>query len=137
MVTLSRASRAEELHFELMGGHEIECGIFVDRVSDIKFSFYWTFKFESIGIYFNFIPIHLQVEKGSKAAKAGLKRGDQVLEVNSRDFEKGMPLQKAQTILMETTHIQFTVRSNLLGKYCLATILLNAIKCQSYIYWVK
>ena len=128
MVTLSRASRAEELHFELMGGHEIECGIFVDRVSDIKFSFYWTFKFESIGIYFNFIPIHLQVEKGSKAAKAGLKRGDQVLEVNSRDFEKGMPLQKAQTILMETTHIQFTVRSNLLGKYCLATILPNAIR---------
>ena len=83
--------------------------------------------FKSIGIYFNFIPIHLQVEKGSKAAKAGLKRGDQVLEVNSRDFEKGMPLQKAQTILMETTHIQFTVRSNLLGKYCLATILPNAI----------
>ena len=69
----------------------------------------------------------MQVEKGSKAAKAGLKRGDQVLEVNSRDFEKGMPLQKAQTILMETTHIQFTVRSNLLGKYCLATILPNAI----------
>ena len=37
-MTLSRASRAEELHFELMGGHEIECGIFVDRVSDIKMS---------------------------------------------------------------------------------------------------
>ena len=131
MVTLSRASRAEELHFELMGGHEIECGIFVDRVSDIKLNILILLdvlaNFESIGIYFNFIPIHLQVEKGSKAAKAGLKRGDQVLEVNSRDFEKGMPLQKAQTILMETTHIQFTVRSNLLGKYCLATILPNAI----------
>ena len=74
----------------------------------------------------------MQVEKGSKAAKAGLKRGDQVLEVNSRDFEKGMPLQKAQTILMETTHIQFTVRSNLLGKYCLATILPNAIRLYRY-----
>ena len=131
MVTLSRASRAEELHFELMGGHEIECGIFVDRVSDIKLNILILLdvltNLESIGIYFNLIPIHLQVEKGSKAAKAGLKRGDQVLEVNSRDFEKGMPLQKAQTILMETTHIQFTVRSNLLGKYCLATILPNAI----------
>ena len=89
--------------------------------------------FASISIYFNFIPIHLQVEKGSKAAKAGLKRGDQVLEVNSRDFENGMPLQKAQTILMETTHIQFTVRSNLLGKHCLAKIL---PKCDK-IYWVK
>ena len=38
MVTLSRASRAEELYFELMGGHEIGCGIFVDRVSDIEMS---------------------------------------------------------------------------------------------------
>ena len=38
MVTLSRASRAEELNFELMGGHEIGCGIFVDRVSNVKMS---------------------------------------------------------------------------------------------------
>ena len=91
------------------------------------FSFYWKINVESIGLYFHSIAIHLQVEKGSKAAKAGLKRGDQVLEVNSRDFEKGMPLQKAQTILMETTHIQFTVRSNLLGKHCLALIPPNLI----------
>ena len=64
MVTLSRASRAEELHFELMGGHEIECGIFVDRVSDIKLNILILLdvtitNLESIGIYFNFIPIHL------------------------------------------------------------------------------
>ena len=74
----------------------------------------------------------MQVEKGSKAAKAGLKRGDQVLEVNSRDFEKGMPLQKAQTILMETTHIQFTVRSNLLGKYFLPSISSNFLRLNKY-----
>ena len=59
-MTLSRASREEELYFEIMGGHEIECGIFVDRVSDIKLNILILLdNFESIGIYFNFIPIHL------------------------------------------------------------------------------
>ena len=59
----------------------------------------------------------LQVEKETKATKAGLKRGDQILEVNRRNFEQGMTLQRAQTFLMENTHLQITVRSNLLGKY--------------------
>ena len=58
----------------------------------------------------------LKVEKDSKAAKAGLKRGDQILEVNRRNFEQGMTLQRARTFLMENCHLQLTVRSNLLGK---------------------
>ena len=56
------------------------------------------------------------MEKESKAAKAGLKRGDQILEVNRRNFEQGMTLQRAQTFLMENSHLQLTVRSNLLGR---------------------
>ena len=49
VLTLTRPSREEPLHFSLMGGYERGFGIFVDRV-----------------------------EKTSKAAEIGLKRGDQV-----------------------------------------------------------
>lgn len=48
-ITLTRPSREEPLQFSLMGGYERGFGIFVDRV-----------------------------EKNSKAAEIGLKRGDQV-----------------------------------------------------------
>lgn len=48
-VTLTRPSRDENLHFNLMGGFERGFGIFVEKV-----------------------------EKGTKAAEIGLKRGDQV-----------------------------------------------------------
>ena len=60
--------------------------------------------------------LQIQVEKNSKAAKSGLKRGDQVLEVNRRDFEQGMTLTKAKTFIMENCHLQMIVKSNLLGK---------------------
>ena len=92
-----------------MGGHEKGFGIFIDKV-----------------------------EKGTKAAEIGLKRGnflffldlfiynlqmimffwigDQLLEVNRRSFENNMTLQKAITILMENTHLEMIVKSNLLGK---------------------
>jgi S1-C subfamily serine protease len=46
---ISRPSREEKLQFTLMGGYERNFGIFVESV-----------------------------QKGSKAADAGLKRGDQV-----------------------------------------------------------
>ena len=42
--------------------------------------------------------------------------GDQLLEVNRRSFENNMTLQKAITILMENTHLEMIVKSNLLGK---------------------
>ena len=79
--------RNEPLQFTMMGGHEKGFGIFIDKV-----------------------------EKGSKAAEIGLKRGDQLLEVNRRSFENNMTLQKAITILMENTHLEMIVKSNLLGK---------------------
>ena len=93
-----------------MGGQEKGFGIFIDKV-----------------------------EKGTKAAEIGLKRGnlylfllnlwiynlliiiifcsigDQLLEVNRRSFENNMTLQKAITILMENTHLEMIVKSNLLG----------------------
>merc|ERR1719225_479787 len=65
IVTITRAARSELLQFELIGGHDKSFGIFVDTV-----------------------------EKETKAAKAGLKRGDQILEVNRRNFEQGMTLQR-------------------------------------------
>ena len=71
----------------LFAGYEMNCGIFVSRV-----------------------------EKGSKAAEVGLKRGDQILEVNSSNFEHAMTLAKATTLLLETTHLAITVKSNLLGE---------------------
>lgn len=48
-ITLQKASRESPLHFKLLGGSERGFGIFVEMV-----------------------------EEGSKAAEAGLKRGDQV-----------------------------------------------------------
>ena len=60
---------------------------------------------------------YLQVEKDSKAAKAGLKRGDQILEVNKKNYEQGMNLQRGLTFLMENAYLELTVRSNLLGKH--------------------
>jgi len=48
-VVLTRATREEYLHFNILGGTERGCGLFINKV-----------------------------EKGSKADIAGLKRGDQV-----------------------------------------------------------
>lgn len=57
----------------------------------------------------------LQVEKGSKAEEVGLKRGDQILEVNGQSFAH-MNHAKALEILRQTCHLSITVKSNLLGK---------------------
>uniref|UniRef100_A0A8C6TPY8 Rap guanine nucleotide exchange factor 2 n=1 Tax=Neogobius melanostomus TaxID=47308 RepID=A0A8C6TPY8_9GOBI len=53
------------------------------------------------------------VEPGSKAAEAGLKRGDQILEVNGQNFEN-VQLSKANEILKNNTHLSITVKTNLL-----------------------
>ncbi|XP_017319678.1 rap guanine nucleotide exchange factor 2-like [Ictalurus punctatus] len=52
------------------------------------------------------------VEPGSKAAEAGLKRGDQILEVNGQNFES-VPLSKANEILHSNTHLSITVKTSL------------------------
>ena len=55
------------------------------------------------------------VERGSKAYDGGLKRGDQILEVNGTNFES-ISHSKALEVLRGTTLLSITVKSNLLGK---------------------
>uniref|UniRef100_T1J310 Rap guanine nucleotide exchange factor 2 n=1 Tax=Strigamia maritima TaxID=126957 RepID=T1J310_STRMM len=84
-VTLARSTRDEILHFSILGGYERGFGIFVSKV-----------------------------DKGSKAEDVGLKRGDQILEVNGQSFEH-MSHAKALEVLRGTTHLSITVKSNLLA----------------------
>ncbi|XP_049340499.1 rap guanine nucleotide exchange factor 2 isoform X4 [Astyanax mexicanus] len=84
VVTLTKPSREAPLAFTLLGGSEKGFRIFIDHV-----------------------------EPGSKAAEAGLKRGDQILEVNGQNFEN-VQLSKANEILRNNTHLSITVKTNLL-----------------------
>ncbi|XP_069992799.1 uncharacterized protein PDZ-GEF isoform X12 [Penaeus vannamei] len=84
-VTLTRPSRDEILHFSILGGYERGFGIFISKV-----------------------------EKGSKAEEVGLKRGDQILEVNGQSFDH-MNHGRALEILRQTCHLSITVKSNLLA----------------------
>ncbi|XP_007461818.1 PREDICTED: rap guanine nucleotide exchange factor 6 isoform X4 [Lipotes vexillifer] len=82
-VVLQKASRESPLHFSLNGGSEKAFGIFVEGV-----------------------------EPGSKAADAGLKRGDQIMEVNGQNFEN-ITFVKALEILRNNTHLALTVKTNI------------------------
>ncbi|XP_075397624.1 rap guanine nucleotide exchange factor 6 isoform X2 [Tenrec ecaudatus] len=82
-VVLQKASRESPLHFSLTGGSEKGFGIFVEGV-----------------------------EPGSKAADTGLKRGDQIMEVNGQNFEN-ITFVKALEILRNNTHLAFTVKTNI------------------------
>ncbi|XP_042883464.1 rap guanine nucleotide exchange factor 2-like isoform X8 [Penaeus japonicus] len=84
-VTLTRPSRDEILHFSILGGYERGFRIFISKV-----------------------------EKGSKAEEVGLKRGDQILEVNGQSFDH-MNHGRALEILRQTCHLSITVKSNLLA----------------------
>ncbi|KAK1175036.1 rap guanine nucleotide exchange factor 2-like isoform X3 [Acipenser oxyrinchus oxyrinchus] len=83
LVTLTKPSREAPLPFTLLGGSEKGFGIFLDSV-----------------------------ETGSKAAEAGIKRGDQILEVNGQNFEN-VQISKATEILKNNTHLSITVKTNL------------------------
>lgn len=83
-ITLTRSSRDEDLHFKIIGGYEKGGGIFI-----------------------------LETDKNSKAADMGLRRGDQILEVNGHNFEH-LPYARAMEILTGTTHLSIAVKSNLL-----------------------
>lgn len=85
-VTLTRPSRDEPLQFSTLGGYERGSGIFISRV-----------------------------EKGSKADEIGLKRGDQILEVNGQSFEHVTKHARALEILKGVCHLSITVKSNLLA----------------------
>ncbi|XP_069754362.1 rap guanine nucleotide exchange factor 6-like isoform X4 [Narcine bancroftii] len=82
-ITLLKPSRESPLYFSLLGGSERGFGIFVESV-----------------------------EPGSKAAEAGLKRGDQIMEVNGQNFEN-IQYTKAQEILRNNTHLSITVKTNI------------------------
>nr|XP_046180551.1 rap guanine nucleotide exchange factor 2-like isoform X13 [Oncorhynchus gorbuscha] len=84
LVTLTKPSREAPLAFTLLGGSEKGFRIFIDSV-----------------------------EPGSKASEAGLKRGDQILEVNGQNFEN-VQLTKANEILRNNTHLSISVKTNLL-----------------------
>uniref|UniRef100_A0A3P8PT32 Rap guanine nucleotide exchange factor (GEF) 6 n=1 Tax=Astatotilapia calliptera TaxID=8154 RepID=A0A3P8PT32_ASTCA len=82
-ITLQKASRESPLHFSVQGGSERGFGIFVESV-----------------------------EEGSKAAEAGLKKGDQIMEINGQNFEN-ISLSKAADILRNNTHLSLTVKTNI------------------------
>ncbi|XP_026636011.1 rap guanine nucleotide exchange factor 6 isoform X1 [Microtus ochrogaster] len=82
-VVLQKASRESPLHFSLNGGSEKGFGVFVECV-----------------------------DPGSKAADAGLKRGDQIMEVNGQNFEN-ITFVKALEILRNNTHLALTVKTNI------------------------
>ncbi|GCC23981.1 hypothetical protein chiPu_0002379 [Chiloscyllium punctatum] len=82
-ITLLKPSRESPLYFTLLGGSERGFGIFVESV-----------------------------EAGSKAAEAGIKRGDQIMEVNGQNFEN-IQFTKAQDILRNNTHLSITVKTNI------------------------
>ncbi|XP_014383360.1 rap guanine nucleotide exchange factor 6 isoform X4 [Alligator sinensis] len=82
-ITLQKASRDSPLYFSLLGGSEKGFGIFVETV-----------------------------ETGSKAAEVGLKRGDQIMEVNGQNFEN-ITFVKALEILRNNTHLSITVKTNI------------------------
>lgn len=85
VVTLARSSRDESLHFSIIGGYENgKNGIFISKV-----------------------------EKNTKPEDVGLKRGDQIIEVNGHNFEN-VTLTRALELMTGTTHLCITVKSNLL-----------------------
>lgn len=84
-IVLARPNRDEPLNFQILGGYERNFGIFITKV-----------------------------DKKSKAEEVGLKRGDQILEVNGQSFEH-VSHAKALEILRGTTHLSITVKSNLLN----------------------
>ncbi|XP_034463573.1 rap guanine nucleotide exchange factor 6 isoform X13 [Hippoglossus hippoglossus] len=82
-ITLQKASRESPLYFSVQGGSERGFGIFVESV-----------------------------EEGSKAAEAGLKRGDQIMEINGQNFEN-ISFSKALDILRTNTHLSLTAKTNI------------------------
>lgn len=85
-VTVTRPSRDEPLQFSVVGGYERGFGIFIAKV-----------------------------DKASKADEVGLKRGDQILEVNGQSFEHVTKHSRALEILKSVCHLSITVKSNLLA----------------------
>ncbi|XP_043654074.1 rap guanine nucleotide exchange factor 2-like isoform X1 [Drosophila teissieri] len=93
--TLTRSSRDEPLNFRIVGGYELR-GVAIATGN------------AAVGIYIS------HVESGSKAQDVGLKRGDQIHEVNGQSLDH-VTSKRAHEILTGTTHLSISVKSNLLG----------------------
>ncbi|SPP86150.1 rap guanine nucleotide exchange factor 2 isoform X1 [Drosophila guanche] len=93
--TLTRSSRDEPLNFQIIGGYELR-GVAAATGN------------ATVGIYISL------VEPGSKAQDVGLKRGDQIHEVNGQSLDH-VTSKRAHEILTGTTHLSINVKSNLLG----------------------
>ncbi|KAH8283637.1 hypothetical protein KR018_010331, partial [Drosophila ironensis] len=93
--TLTRSSRDEPLNFQIVGGYELRTVAAATGNS-------------SVGIYIS------HVEAGSKAQDVGLKRGDQIHEVNGQSLDH-VTSKRALEIITGTTHLSISVKSNLLG----------------------
>jgi Rap guanine nucleotide exchange factor 2 len=86
-VTITRSTRDDVLNFNILGGSDT---------------------LANNGIYVS------KVEKNSKAYEAGLRRGDQILNVNGQGFDY-LTHVRALEILRGTTHLSITVKNNLMG----------------------
>ncbi|UYV83701.1 RAPGEF2 [Cordylochernes scorpioides] len=81
-IIINRSEREENLYFSIQGGCERKFGIFVSHV-----------------------------EKGSKIDQAGLRRGDQILDVNGQNFASVTYLE-AYEMIRKSTHLSLTVKFN-------------------------
>uniref|UniRef100_A0AC35U876 Rap guanine nucleotide exchange factor 2 n=1 Tax=Rhabditophanes sp. KR3021 TaxID=114890 RepID=A0AC35U876_9BILA len=84
-VTITRSNRDQELSFTLIGGKETNNKIFVANVSP-----------------------------NSNSEVAGLRRGDEILEVNGHNYSQ-LTLARALVLLKDSTHLSVQVKWNLLG----------------------
>ncbi|KAK6751663.1 hypothetical protein RB195_003215 [Necator americanus] len=84
-VVYSRANKDDALHFSVQGGKDCGCGIFINEV---------------------------QVD--SPAERCGMKRGDEILDVNGQPM-KYLTLMKAQEIMKGSISLTITLKSNILG----------------------
>ncbi|KAJ7381150.1 Rap guanine nucleotide exchange factor 2 [Desmophyllum pertusum] len=82
-ITMDRSSRDMPLGFTIAGGKESGFAVFISKV-----------------------------EEESKAFEAGLRRGDQVLEVNGTNFENILNI-KARDVLSSATHVSLLVKRNM------------------------
>ncbi|XP_055346464.1 rap guanine nucleotide exchange factor 2-like isoform X2 [Paramacrobiotus metropolitanus] len=84
-ITLTRSTREESLNFSILGGWDRGFGIYV-----------------------------CDVKKASKGEELGLRKGDQILQVNGVRFEH-INHSRALEVLRKATHLSISVKSNLLG----------------------
>ena len=85
IINLQRLAKETHLDFSICGGKDKGFPIFVSKV-----------------------------DYDSKAAELGLKRGDQIIEVNAQPFEQ-FTSSKAVEFLMSNAHLCLTVKTNTIG----------------------